>query len=232
MERKKIIELIKLDVLSCLNERDREELQTLRLTADDFPLKELAEYQFIVALLPSVLEIRTPASELKDKTAMKLYNLRDEIKAKIEAKKALETVAVPVEEKIEQEEKVEFGELLEVTEKVVVEEEVAVEAAGEIQFGGIGSAVNKDDSFKAISNYKDKRLSDNLFQETREMVETVVSKQPPDREQVEKITRDYINSHFVRELDSLSKSLKQSRMLSFILFAVTLILIVVLFFIK
>lgn len=232
MERKKIIELIKLDVLSCLNEKNREELQTLRLTAEDFPWKELADYQSVVALLPTVLEIRTPASELKDKTAMKLYSLRDEIKAKIEAKKVLETAAVPVEEKIEQEEKAEFGKLIEVNEKVVVEEAVAVETAGEIHFGESISAIPKEDTFKTINNYKEKRTTDNLFQETREVVETTVSKQPPDREMIEKFARDYINSHFIREIESLSKNLKQNRILSFILFAVTLILIAVIFFVK
>ena len=49
---------------------------------------------------------------IKDKTAMKLYNIRDEIKAKIEAKKALETIVVPVEEKLEKQDKAEYGELV------------------------------------------------------------------------------------------------------------------------
>ena len=233
MERKKIIELIKLEVLNCLNEKDREELQLLRLTNDDFPWKELAEYQFITALLPSVLEIRNPAVELKDKTAMKLYNIRDEIKAKIDAKKALETVAVPVDEKLEDHEKIEIGEVLEVAERVEVEEEVVVEAGSGIQFGAIESTPPKNDPFKVVNHYKEKsNPSQNLFQEKREVVETAFLKHPPDKEMVEKITRDYINSHLAREIESLSQRLKQSRMLSFIFFAVTLILMIVLFLIK
>ncbi|MBK9097050.1 MAG: hypothetical protein IPM14_02810 [bacterium] len=232
MERKKIIELIKLDVLGCLNEKNREELQSQRLTAEEFPLRELADYQFVVALLPTVLEIRTPATELKDKTAMKLYNLREEIKAKIEAKKALETVAEPVEVKLEQAENEEFGELIEVKEKVVVEEEVAVGVGEEIQLGGFNSAIPKDDPFKVISSHKEKRTPDNFLQEVREAVESIVPKQQPDKEMIEKITRDYINSQLKREIESMNQSLKQSRMLSYIFFAVTLILIAVLFFIK
>lgn len=232
MERKKIIELIKLDVLGCLNEKDREELQSQRLTADDFPWKELAVYQSVVAQLPSVLEIRTPATELKDKTAMKLYNLREEIKAKIEAKKALETVTETVELKLEQTENEEFGELIEVKEKVVVEEEVAVGVGEEIQLGGFGSAIPKEDPFKVISSHREKRTPDNFLQQVREAVESIVPKQQPDKEMIEKITRDYINSHLTREIESINRSLKQSRMLSFIFFAVTLILIAVLYFIK
>lgn len=232
MERKKIIELIKLDVLGCLNEKNREELQSERLTAEDFPLKELADYQFVVALLPTVLEIRTPATELKDKTAMKLYNLREEIKAKIEAKKALETVAEPVEVKLEQAENEEFGELIEVKEQIVVEEEVAVGAGEETQFGGLGSAIPRDDPFAVIDIHKERRMPDNFRQEVREVVETLLPKQQPDKEMIEKITRDYINSQLKREIESVNQSLKQSRMLSYIFFAVTLILIAVLFFIK
>ena len=233
MERKKIIELIKLEVLNCLNEKDREELQLLRLTSDDFPWKELAEYQLITALLPSVLELRNPAVELKDKTAMKLYNIRDEIKAKIDAKKALETVAIPVDEKLEDHEKTEFGEVLVEAERVEVEEEVVVEAGSGIQFGAVESALPKNDPFKVVSNYKEKtESSHNILQETREVIETAFSKHPPDKEMVEKITRDYINSHLAREIESLNQRLKQSRMLSFISFAVTLILIILLFLIK
>lgn len=232
MERKKIIELIKLDVLGCLNEKNREELQLVRLTTEDFPLKELADYQFVVALLPTVLEIRTPATELKDKTAMKLYNLREEIKAKIEAKKALETVAEPVEVKLEQAENEEFGELIEVKEQIVVEEEVAVGAGEETQFGGLGSAIPRDDPFAVIDIHKERRMPDNFRQEVREVVETLLPKQQPDKEMIEKITRDYINSQLKREIESVNQSLKQSRMLSYIFFAVTLILIAVLFFIK
>lgn len=171
MERKKIVELIKLEVLSCLQEKDRETLQSLKLTNDDFPWKELAEYQHITALLPSVLEILTPASDLKDKTALKLYNIRDEIKAKLEVKKALETVAIPLEENIEIEAKAEFGEVVEVGEKVEVEERVAVAAESTNQFSGIEPTLAKDDSFKISSNFREKSETENIFQQTRGFAE-------------------------------------------------------------
>jgi hypothetical protein len=232
MERKKIVELIKLEVLGCLPEVDRETLQSLKLTSDDFPWRELADYQHITALLPSVLEILTPASDLKDKTALKLYNIRDEIKVKIDLKKSLEVAALPVEEKLVIEEKEEFGEVIEVGEKIEVEEKMAVEAVAANQFSGIEPALTKDDSFKITSNFREKSEKDNIFQQTRDFVETAVTKHPPDREMIEKIIKDYINSHFVRDLESLKQSIKQSRLLSFIFFAITLILIGVIYFIK
>lgn len=232
MERKKIIDLIKLDVLNCLNEKDREELHMLRLTSGDFPWKELAEYQFITALLPSSLEIRTPAAELKDKTAMKLYNIREEIKAKLDAKRALETAAFPVEEKSETDERAEFAEVLEVTEKVEVEEVVSVEAVSGIRFGAMETATRKEDPFNLATNFKEKAEPNRVLHETREVAEPPVSKLPPDKEMIEKVTRDYVNSHLTREIESLSHSLKQSRLLSFIFFAVTLIIIAALYFLK
>ncbi|GIK59149.1 MAG: hypothetical protein HND39_04865 [Ignavibacteriota bacterium] len=232
MERKKIVELIKLEVLSCLQEKDRETLQSLKLTNDDFPWKELAEYQHITALLPSVLEILTPASDLKDKTALKLYNIRDEIKAKLEVKKALETVAIPLEENIEIEAKAEFGEVVEVGEKVEVEERVAVAAESTNQFSGIEPTLAKDDSFKISSNFREKSETENIFQQTRGFAESVVTKHPPDKEMVEKIIKDYFNSYLVHEFESIKQSIKKNRLLGFIFFAITLILIGVIFFIK
>ncbi len=232
MERKKIIELIKLEVLGCLNEKDRENLQSLKLTEEVFPWKELAEYQLIAAMLPSVLETTSPASELKDKTAMKLYNVRDEIKAKIDAKKEFETVSAPVEEKIELEEKAEFGELLNLGEKIEVEENVAIEAEEGIKFSGAESTLPKEDPFKLASTFKEKSETENFFHSTKETVETPVPKHPPDKEIIEKITRDYINSHLSREIGSLKQNLKQNRILSYIFFAITLILLAVIFIIK
>lgn len=232
MERKKIVELIKLEVLGCLPQTDRETLQSLKLISDDFPWQELADYQHITALIPSVLEILTPASDLKDKTALKLYNIREEIKAKIDLKKSIEVAALPVEEKLEIEEKAEIGEVIEVGEKIEVEERVAVEAEVSNQFSGVEPTLTKDDSFKITSNFREKIEKENILQQTRDFVESTNTKHPPDKEMIEKIIKDYMNSHFVRDLESLKQSIKQNRLLSFIFFVITLLLIGVIFFVK
>lgn len=232
MEKKKIIELIKLEVLGCLTEKDKDSLKEMKLNTEEFPWKELAEYQKIVSFLPSVLEVKYPSDDLKDKTAMKLYNLRDEIKAKIDAKRAKEIALHPVEEVPELQEKLESEEKYELEEKVEVEEKVLVEAEVGIQISEVQTSPIKEEPFKITSKYKEKIEAENFFQTTQENEEVVVSKQVPEKDLVEKIVRDYVNAHLKREIESIKNNIKKNRIITFILFVVALILMGILFFIK
>lgn len=220
MDKKKSLELIKLEVLGCLNEKDMESLKVMKESNDDFPWKELADYQKLVALLPSALEIKYPASELKDKTAMKLYNIRDEIKAKIEAKKAQEISSQPVEERSESEEKVE------------IEKKVFAEVEKGVHINSDEPPPSQDESFRFVSNFKEKNESETLVKETHDNTDVPVLKAAPEKDVIEKITRDYIKVHIEGEIDLLNQSVKKSKVLSLIFFLITLILIGALYFIK
>ena len=131
MDKKKSLDLIKLEVLGCLNDKDKESLQAMKAEGEEFPWKVLGDYQNLIANLPLALELKYPASDIKDKTATKLYNIRDQIKAKVEAKKALEMPAQPVEEEISESEGIiEVSENFEentTTEQIEVEEKVFAE---------------------------------------------------------------------------------------------------------
>jgi hypothetical protein len=229
MEKKKILDLIKLEVLHCLNDKDKANLQSIKAEGNDFPWKEFGDYQNLSSLLPISLELKYPASDLKDKTAMKLYNIRELIKAKIDAKKALEAPEPPVEEisfPVKNIQEVETAEQIEVEEKVLVEVEEGV------QYSSNESMSNKDDSFKFVSKFKGKSEVENPFRQAAEME----TKEPPkavvDKELVEKIARDYIKSHLERDLETLRSNVNKNKILSFILLVVSLLLIVALFFIK
>lgn len=229
MEKKKILDLIKLEVLRCLNDKDKANLESIKAEGNDFPWKELGDYQNLSALLPISLELKYPASDMKDKTAMKLYNIRELIKAKIDAKKALEAPEPPVEEisfPVENIQEVETAEQIEVEEKVLVEVEEGV------QYSSNESMNNKDDSYRFVGKFKGKSEVENPF---RKAVE-IETKEPPkavvDKELVEKIARDYIKSHLERELETLRSTVNKNKILSFILFVISLLLIVALFFIK
>jgi hypothetical protein len=229
MEKKKILDLIKLEVLRCLTDKDKANLQSLKDEGNEFPWKELGDYQNLSSLLPISLELKYPESDLKDKTAMKLYNIREQIKAKIDAKKALEAPEPPVEEiplSIENIEEVETAEQIEVEENVLVEVEEGV------QYNSNELLANKDDSFRFVSKFKGKSDVENPFHKTAEME----TKEPPkavvDKELVEKIARDYLKSHLERELETLRSTVNKNKMLSFIFFVVSLLLIVALFIIK
>jgi len=203
MEKKKAIELIKLEVLYCLNESDSEALRISKEVDADFPWKELGEYQNLVALLPVALALEFPISELKDKVALKLYNMRDEIKAKLDAKKALEEPPAPIVEE----------------EEIVVDEEITVD--------DINVSIQEEDSARVVSvaeKIEHKRIAEEIAVKT-----DLRSKVTFDKELVEKTVKEYLKSHFEPELRSIRKDIKRNFIISLVLFVVSLVLIVALF---
>ncbi|MCW8823899.1 MAG: hypothetical protein OQK63_07415, partial [Ignavibacteriaceae bacterium] len=143
MDNKKGMELIKLEVLGCINEKDRESLLKMKEADENFPWKVLAEYQNLIALLPLTLPLIYPDSDLKDKTATKLYKIRDEIKAKLDAKKPKETPAEQVVEK-----------------KSDAKEVVLEEVAEEIQIKEEEISLDEDKSVKAQTSAPEKTFTE------------------------------------------------------------------------
>ncbi len=74
--------------LGCLDQKELNILTEYLDTGEEFFWQELGEYQNLTALLPSILNIETPGTELKDKVARSLYRIRNEKRIK------------PVEEKV------------------------------------------------------------------------------------------------------------------------------------
>jgi hypothetical protein len=214
MENKKGIELIKLEVLGCINEKDRESLLKMKETDENFPWKALAEYQNLIALLPLTLTLIYPDSDLKDKTATKLYKIRDEIKAKLDAKKPKEVSVEPV-----------------LDETPVIKEMVLGEVEEGVQFKDQELHLDEKVSPLIKTPVQEKTVSDGP-KFNIESRETVTTKSIPDRELIEKITRDYFKSYFEKELEALKQGMKKNRLLNLGLFVLTLILIVVLYFLR
>lgn len=199
MEKKKLIELIKLEVLDCLNKADEETLRLSKEVDSDFPWKELGEYQNLAALLPVALPIEFPVSELKDKVALKLYNMRDEIKAKLDAKKIPEEIPV----------------LQEVKEQIVEEE---------IQLDEINIIAEEEEvaQVTVANKFEQKRIAEEVKADLR-------SKVTFDKELVEKTIKEYLKFHFEPELKSINAGIKRNLIISIVLFAISLILIAILF---
>jgi hypothetical protein len=198
MEKKKLLELIKLEVLDCLNNADAETLRLSKEVDSDFPWKELGEYQNLAALLPVALPIEFPVSELKDKVALKLYNMRDEIKAKLDAKKIPEEIPV----------------LQEVVEEIVEEE---------IQLDEINITDQEEEvaQVSVANKFEQKRIAEEVKADLR-------SKVTFDKELVEKTVKEYLKSHFEPELKSINAGIKRNFIISIVLFAISLILISIL----
>ena len=245
MDKKKSLDLIKLEVLGCLTEQDKEKLQAMKDEGDGFPWKELGDYQNLIAILPATLELKYPARDLKDKTATMLFNMRDQIKAKIEAKKAKEKpVEVPVAESVEVEEGINIEEQVEeniTTEEIEIVEKEFAEVEEGINLNEVEEASIKNEPVRFTGNFKGKSepetpsLQTDEVEikelETKEFEPKESGKIVVDREVIEKITRDYMKG-YERELNSLRSSVKKNKILSFILFAVAIILIVAMYFIK
>ena len=204
MEKKKIIDLIKLEVLGCINEKDSAALQSSKETDADFPWKELGDYQNLAALLPSALELEFPKSELKDRVAVKLYSIRDEIKTKLDAKKAAEEPLVLVEEEkqIEEEEGIQFEELSNPVKEIEVTP-ISVAEKAEV-----------------------KRAIEDPPAKTDHRMKSFV-----DREMVDRAVRDYFNSNVESQMNSIRESISRNLTLSIIFFVLSLILIVISFII-
>jgi hypothetical protein len=234
MDKKKSIDLIKLEVLGCLNDKDKESLRILKDEGGEVPWKEWGEYQNLAAMIPNSLELKHPANELKDKTAMKLYSIRDEIKSKIDAKKVAEMPEEPVELVTETVEEIEMQE--ESSESISAEEiEIEEKEFAEVgeEFGlDAEAALGKKEPARFSSKYKEKSETDNYLKQPDEVVTREPVKPVVEKELIEKITREFIKSYLDRELVPLKESVNKNKILNFILFAVVVILIVVTYFLK
>jgi len=200
MEKKKAIDLIKLEVLDCLNNADTETLSLSKKVDSDFPWKELGEYQNLSAFLSVALPLEFPVSELKDKVALKLYNMRDEIKAKLDAKRKLEEPPVLIEE-----------------ETKIIDEEFIVEETNV-------PVIEEEISPLSVSGRIEQKRTEEISTKTDLRIKATF-----DKELVEKTVKEYFKFHFEPALKSISDSMKRNFVISLVLFAISLILIVILF---
>jgi len=200
MEKKKAIDLIKLEVLDCLNNADAETLSLSKKVDSDFPWKELGEYQNLAAFLSVALPLEFPVSELKDKVALKLYNMRDEIKAKLDAKRKQDEPPVLIEEETE-----------------IIDEEFIVEETNV-------PVIEEEISPLSVSGRIEQKRTEEISTKT-----DLRNKATFDKELVEKTVKEYFKFHFEPALKSISDSMKRNFVISLVLFAISLILIVILF---
>ena len=202
MDGKKQIELIKLSTIGCISEEDQASLNSLMLEDENFPWKELGDFQNLVAVLPSALVIEMPSWELKDKVARKLYKLRDEIKSQQEEEKPVEEPEITTEQLVEEPEE------------------------------GITIEKNDLDKIESdfLQAPPHQRVPDEPIPETQSGLEKSKTKAPINKELIEKTTKEYISTYFEREIESTQKSIKKSFILTLVLFIVVLLLIGFMYF--
>ena len=109
--------------LGCLDEDDLVNLKQYLNSNDDYYWQELGDFQNLSALLPSILAIEKPDSEVKDRVARKLYRIRNEIKAKRDKLKSERQTPKVTNEEEEVKPEITTEPVEEIEESVVEEEQ-------------------------------------------------------------------------------------------------------------
>jgi Anti-sigma-K factor rskA, C-terminal len=155
--------------LGCLDENDLINLKNYLESNEDYYWEELGEFQNLSSLLPTVLPLDRPDTEVKDRVARKLYRIRNEIKAKRDKfRKAQKVSDVVVENRIEPEE----------------EKESAKEILSEGKQESIpdGDAEHKVEDFEIVS-VKEK-ISEDLTREVDQKEEPSIQQEKDSKESV------------------------------------------------
>ena len=214
MDRNKAIDLIKAKTLGCLTKDEDAEFKEYMESGEDVPWDVLGEYQNLTAMLPILLQLEVPDSELKDNVARKLYKIIEELKAKQKA----EHTPVPETETAEN------GDDLETV--LDVEEELPEEP---IKFSVDDSSSLSEPKLSQVSS--DSTLDLPLAEQDvekksgREKVEDIV-----DEKLERQKTIEYIDKYHKEEVAALEGASKRNKLISIILFVISLIFMVVVYF--
>jgi hypothetical protein len=221
VDRNKAIDLIKAKTLGCLTKDENAELEEYMKSGEDFPWDVLGEYQNLTAMLPILLQLEVPDSELKDNVARKLYKIIEELKAKKQAEitPVTETKTAIVEPGMEED-----GSELETEREVeeVLDEETIKFSVDE------DSSVSEPD-LSAVSSEKklDLSLPEQKVEQKSgiEKVEKIVDEKL-DRHK----TIEYIDKRYKEKIAALEATSKKNKLISVILFVISLILLGVVYF--
>jgi len=98
IDEQKIVGMLQAKALGCLDPTEETDLQNYIDEGHVFPWDELGQFQNAASLLPMALELEIPDTELKDRVALRLIKLSDEL----HTKKRLEEEKFEVEEDVEE----------------------------------------------------------------------------------------------------------------------------------
>ena len=97
IDEQKIIGMLQAKALDSLDAEDNKAMHEFINEGHVFPWDELGHYQNVASLLPLALELEIPDTELKDRVALKLIELSEQLRIK----KILEEDKFEVEEDID-----------------------------------------------------------------------------------------------------------------------------------
>lgn len=144
IDEQKIIGMLQAKALGCLDDDDDKQLQEFINAGHVFPWDELGVYQNVTSLLPLSLPLEIPDVELKDKVALRLIKLRDELRAKKsyeEEKVVLDEPPEKIEEEID-----EVVEEFKSIDEPYVEPQIEIEAETTIVDENMSSPIDMEDA--------------------------------------------------------------------------------------
>lgn len=98
IDEQKVIGMLQAKALSCLDADENKELQDFIDEGHVFPWDELGKFQNVASLLPLALQLELPDAELKDRVALKLIKLSEQLRIQ----KILEEDKFEVEEEVDE----------------------------------------------------------------------------------------------------------------------------------
>jgi hypothetical protein len=172
MAENKLHALLHAYSLGCLNNDDFQRLRNYMESRGDYPYLELGEYQNLVALIPSILEIETPPKSVKESIARSLYAIKDEAKEKrrrviqpvIESTPDWEDTDEEVSE-ISEEEVIQEEEIVPQPEENIVIDEDIQSAPADSEIYAEEETIPVDDYFKKYTIDDDIIIEEDSFKE-------------------------------------------------------------------
>lgn len=218
------MELLQAKALGCLDPEDDALFTKLMKEDENFPWQELGHYQNLVSFLPTLLDIEVPEPEVKDNIARKLYELGEKDKAEKEEKVRQNTIAK--ETKIEED-----G--FNIEEEPV--EKTEIQAVGEDHVNV--ASTNNGISFKEHAVplqklfYDEKKVKrEQLKKKQQGEPETKPTPVEPKKELEQISDESYVSNFSAGAADTESSKSKGGLIVTIILFVVTLLALVFVYF--
>lgn len=220
-------ELLQAKALGCLDPEDDALITKLMKEDENFPWQELGHYQNLVAFLPTLLDIEVPEPEVKDNVARKLYELGEKIKAEKEGEVKQHTIAKEAElDKIEEDGFILEEEPIETAEIPVVEEDLAdVDSTN----SGISIKEHGVNLQKPLMDEK-KVMREPLMKKQGRGPQTKTTHIQPKKEFELKSDKSYVSNFSTGAADSESSTSKSGLIVTIILFVVTLLALIFVYF--
>jgi hypothetical protein len=213
MDKNKTIDLIKSHVLGCLNKEAEMTLKSFMEDSENFPWKELGEYQNLAAMIPLNLPVEHPGDEVKTRIVQKLTELKAQlVEASSEDEELLQDAG---------EDNILLEEQPILTDQFQHADDEQLSDISEFELSSDTEEVSADTSGLQAEEKIKTRVQHTPVQQTTETIKQEGDKQKSEprrsskmkdiieREEFEKRTKEYINTYYHKKFEDLKTELQK-----------------------